>query len=128
VSRKHGLEAFITTPGYSTSELFGELFPFVKGFGSNCVLLADNCSYHISEYTKAKLQEHELEMVLNVAYYPDLNVIETVFSQIKSKYKRVRLDKIFKGDIYNVSTIVKECCLTVNVKGVKANCHMCLGK
>ena len=51
-------------------------------------------SCHTSEQTKKYMRELNFRFIYNVAYSPDYNPIETVFSLVKRKFKALRARKI----------------------------------
>ncbi len=51
----------------------------------------DNMRVHHSHISKESYRELELTPIFNIAYSPQFNPIESVFSMIKSNYKKLLL-------------------------------------
>ena len=50
---------------------------------------------------KAAYQELDILPIYNVAYSPEYNPIESVFSQVKRTYNRERLNKLANGGLFD---------------------------
>lgn len=61
--------------------------------GQKLAVFWDNCSIHLSWFLKEwlKLHDPDLQLVYNIAYRPDLNGIESLWLDCKTRY-RARLD------------------------------------
>ena len=53
----------------------------------------DRLSTHFSGKSKDKMKELGIRWIYNVAYEPDYNPIELVFSQLKKNFKALRAKK-----------------------------------
>ena len=58
----------------------------------------DRLSTHFSGKSKDKMKELGIRWIYNVAYEPDYNPIELVFSQLKKNFKALRAKK-FVGQL-----------------------------
>ena len=57
-------------------------------------IFMDNLSTHRSEEAKEEMRQQKIEWIFNVAYSPDFNPIESVFSKIKHNFKSLRVKKM----------------------------------
>ena len=57
-------------------------------------LFMDNLGVHISPRSKTEMRRLKFRFVYNLAYRPDLNPIEFVFSQFKRNFKALRARKL----------------------------------
>ena len=55
------------------------------------VVVMDNLSVHKTKNVKALMNELGLEYCFTPPYHPNLNGIEYVFSQVKLKFKQLKL-------------------------------------
>ena len=58
-----------------------------------CIFM-DNLGVHISDDTKKEMRRLKFRWVYNVAYSPEYNPIELVFSQLKANFKAARARKL----------------------------------
>ena len=68
----------------------------------------DNLSAHRSKIARDRLDELSIPYIFNPPYSPDFNGIESVFSIVKSKIKKARLEKILKGQAVNILHEIKK--------------------
>ena len=54
----------------------------------------DNLSTHTSKKSKKTMQELHFRWIFNVAYAPDYNPIEFLFSKVKQKFRCLRAQMI----------------------------------
>ncbi len=69
------------------SQSFCQIFPEIDKQGKDYIVLGDNASWHLSQYTQKEMKKRNITFIRNVAYAPDLNPIEKVFLQLKTKYR-----------------------------------------
>ena len=61
----------------------------------------DQLGVHKSNVLKKIYTELDLEPIFNVGYSPEFNPIESVFSQVKRTYSRIRLNKLANDEIFD---------------------------
>ncbi len=121
-----GVEAFITTRQNVNSKLFCAIFDEIKQNGDDFVCLLDNVQYHHSKYTKAYVKKRGIELVYNVPYSPNLNAIEKVFLQIKTRYRSLRLEAIVKGLNPTPESLIEKAIEQTKQSQIVRNCMACL--
>ena len=84
-------------------------------------IFMDNLSTHRSEEAKEEMRQQKIEWIFNVAYSPDFNPIESVFSKIKHKFKALRVKKMVGLLQQDIEKIVDMATKTVTKEDVK-NC------
>lgn len=67
-------------------------------FYDDICLYMDNLSVHRSNLVKERLEELSIAYVFCPPYSPDCNGIESVFSILKNKLKRLRLKAVFNEE------------------------------
>ena len=65
----------------------------VNGDDKICLFM-DNLGVHISPKSKTEMRRLKFRFVYNLAYRPDLNPIEFVFSMFKSNFRALRARKL----------------------------------
>ena len=83
--------------------------------------MGDNASWHLSQYTQKEMTKRNISFIKNVAYAPDLNPIEKVFLQIKTNYRKQRLNKLLQQKIYNPKDLLLQVTKEVNIEGIRNN-------
>lgn len=92
VSKEEGIEAFHFVDIHFNMENYSEFLRKIKVSPyRNHIIFCDIASYHTGWLTRQTLAELGLGLILNVAYRPELNSIEKVFSSIKSRFREIRL-------------------------------------
>ncbi len=56
-------------------------------------VFADNCTVHHSKAVKSYSEEHDIQIIFNLPYSPQYNPIEIVWSLVKNKYRREKLEQ-----------------------------------
>ena len=54
----------------------------------------DNLTTHTSNKTKENMRKLGIRYIFNIAYSPDYNPIESVFSKVKQKFRCLRARKL----------------------------------
>jgi hypothetical protein len=57
-------------------------------------LFMDNLSCHTSKKSQVEMKRLGFKFIYNVAYSPEYNPIESVFSKVKQKFKSLRAQKL----------------------------------
>ena len=87
-------------------------------------LFMDNASYHKSKEVKGFYNELQITPLWNVAYSPEFNPIESVFSQVKRIFSKQRLNDLVNKVGFNIDREVKKA-----FKVIKADhCVNCVKK
>lgn len=81
------------------------------------MLFLDNCSVHHSKKVTKYLDDHNIKAIFNIAYCPQFNPIERVWSVAKNYYKRRKLEQVAAGKKINHEQIVRQSIQNIN-KGV----------
>jgi|TARA_B110000305_G_C18874170_1_gene374515 transposase len=76
-------------------------------------LYLDQLRCHKSNVIKALYAELDILPIYNVSYSPELNPIESVFSQIKLKFRQQRLNKLANEEEFNVDDEIEAACNVV---------------
>ena len=84
-------------------------------------IFMDNLSVHHSRKTKEALAELEIPYVFNVAYSPELNPIELVFSQIKRHFYNERSTALVKGKKPDIVKLIKRAVENLEIEKIR-NC------
>ena len=77
--------------------------------GEDIVIVMDNLKAHIAPSNKTLMDELGIEYIYNVPYSPDYNAIETPFSQVKRKFKELKLLSLLNGEKLDVKQAIKKC-------------------
>jgi transposase len=67
----------------------------------------DNMRVHHSNVSKEAYKELELTPIFNIAYSPQFNPIESVFSMIKSNYKKLLLKSLIEKHKVRTRHLIK---------------------
>jgi transposase len=97
VSEEVGMEAAILYDTSINSKMFVQIYDEIAKHDKDFVLFGDNASWHSSIYSTNFLKERDSSMIFNLPYMPILNPIETVFLQIKTIFKRLKLNRYMNG-------------------------------
>ena len=62
--------------------------------GKRLAVVMDNLSAHTKSEVKDRMRELGISWVMNVPYSPQYNAIELVFSQVKKKFKELKLQAL----------------------------------
>lgn len=68
----------------------------------------DNLSIHKTDSTMAAYRYLNIQPLFNLAYSPEYNPIELVFSQVKHNFKQARLQKLANGEAFDVVAAVED--------------------
>ena len=84
---------------------------FIKNKYKNYLIILDNANFHKSEIVKNNILSSENKIIYTIAYNPNLNPIENLFSQIKNYIKNKSPDNYeqLKRDIdYIITNKIKK--------------------
>jgi transposase len=70
-------------------------------------LYMDQLSVHRTVIVKNLCAELDITILFNVSYSPELNPIESVFSQVKRTYARARLQLLANGGLFDQTEEVR---------------------
>ena len=82
-----------------------------------CIFM-DNLSAHTSNKSKDAMRELGFRYIYNVAYSPDFNPIEFVFSKVKQKFRRLRAQKIVGTVQDSYETLIEKAIKTVRKQDI----------
>ena len=96
ISKEKGVEHYKIFPRSVNIPKFKEYLTELRAAsGDDLVcLFMDQLSTHTSEASKKAMKELGFKWIYNVAYSPEYNPIELVFSKIKQKFKALRARKL----------------------------------
>ena len=96
ISKEKGQEHFKIFPRSVNIVKFKEYITELRAANGDdkICLFMDQLSAHTSERTKSAMREMGYRYIYNVAYSPDYNPIESVFSKVKHKFKTLRAQKL----------------------------------
>ena len=92
ISKEKGLETFMIFPNSVNIAKFKEYLTKLRednGDQKVCIFM-DNLTTHTSQKSKDAMKTLGFKWIYNVAYSPDYNPIEFVFSKVKQKFKSFR--------------------------------------
>ena len=92
ISEESGVELIHIHYTAVTSERFINYLYWLKRKNNNkLAIFMDNLNVHRSKEVKEFYRDNDISCLYNVSYSPEFNPIESVFSQVKRFYNRVRL-------------------------------------
>ena len=96
ISKEKGLEHFMVFEKSVNKEKFKEYLDGMRAANpeAKICLFMDNLSVHTSERSKEVMRDHGFRFIYNVAYQPDYNPIESVFSMVKRNFRALRAKKM----------------------------------
>jgi len=68
----------------------------------------DGASYHKEKSLTERLQQLNIESIINAPYLPEYNPIEGCFSIVKNYFKRKRLNRIINERHYSTQLLITE--------------------
>ena len=71
-------------------------------------LFMDGASYHKEKSLTERLQQLNIESIINAPYLPEYNPIEGCFSIVKNYFKRKRLNRIINERHYSTQLLITE--------------------
>lgn len=71
-------------------------------------IFMDNLSVHKSKATRRAYRHLDIVPLFNLAYSPDYNPIEMVFSQVKHHFKKDRLRKLANGEPFETAAAAED--------------------
>lgn len=83
----------------------------------------DNATIHHSRVVKAFMLERGLEGIFNVAYSPQYNPIEIVWSQVKAGFKKTKLEMLAQGAAINYERLVIQSLQQVDGAKISSICR-----
>ena len=93
ISKEKGLEHYMLFPKSVNITKFKEYLNKlreVNGDAKICLFM-DNLTTHTSPKTKTEMRRLGYKFLFNIAYSPNYNPIESVFSKVKQKFKCLRI-------------------------------------
>jgi transposase len=89
-------------------------------------VFADNCSVHHSKLVKKFAEEQDIVVIFNIPYSPQYNPIEVVWSLVKQKYKKAKLESLMTHSKINHQQVVKRCLESVEAETISTICSKSL--
>jgi transposase len=109
ISMENGVEAVLFPNGPFNSENFTQfLHKISRQRNKEPFVFLDNASYHASRITLREFGELRMEPIFNVAYKPEWNPIENLFSILKGQFKKKKLMAMASGQKFSNFTLVRE--------------------
>ena len=84
-------------------------------------LFMDNLTTHTSDKSKKTMRELGIRYIWNIAYSPDYNAVESVFSKVKQKFRVLRVQKLMGQINDSYETIIEKAFKSVRKQDV-INC------
>ena len=130
VSRDLGVDGFLIHQRSINSQNFIQFLEQLmeSTIGAKLALFADNCTVHHSKVVKKFTEDHDIKMIYNLPYSPQYNPIEIVWSLVKNKYKREKLDLLLQGRKIKHEILVRKCLLETHQDTVATICTKALKK
>ena len=75
--------------------------------GKPFALFIDNASIHRAKDVKPTYQELKITTIFNVAYSPEFNGVEAVFSKVKRLFSNKRLNNLVNKTGFNFDRAIK---------------------
>ena len=96
ISKERGIEHYRIFPRSVHLPKFKEWLSELRVLNGDAkiCLFMDNLSCHTSDKAKKKMRELDFKYIYNLPYEPDYNPIESTFSQLKSKFRALRAQKL----------------------------------
>ena len=69
--------------------------------------MVDNCRVHHSKKVKKFVVENQISIIYLVAYGPEFNPIERVWSKIKLQFKKERMGLVLQGQAPNFNKLLR---------------------
>ena len=125
VSREEGLEYYEIYEKSVDVDAFMEFLMCLRLrlIGQKVALFLDNLSVHHSKKVKSFCDKKDLPLIFNLAYSPEYNPIENVFSLVKNRYKRDKHQSMVKHDHFDALKLVKKSIEDLNDETVKRICR-----
>ena len=114
VSKQHGVEAWLMYSRPINSAMFSKIIDEIKENGDRFVMFGDNCSIHKSKKTIKIIKQKKTEIIFNIPYMPILNPIERVFSIIKNKYKRLKMNRYQNNQKLDTVDLIEDAMESLN--------------
>jgi len=130
VSIEGGLEGWLTRPRSIDGAAFiAFLSNLLEGReASKLVIFMDNATIHNSKVVKAFMAERGLAGIFNVAYSPQYNPIEIVWSQVKAGFKKAKLELLAQGVAINYDRLAIQSLLSVDPSKISSICRKVLDR
>ena len=130
ISEDDGLIDYLVHPRAINTEVF---LAFVKQVaqkvnGSDFALFLDNLNVHKTKEAKLLFESLNITEIFNVPYCPQLNGIESYFSQVKATYKKMLLQLVIKEAPYDTVGLIKKSIQSVSDDNVKRCVRYALAK
>jgi len=114
VSEQHGVEAWLMYSRPINSAMFSKIIDEIKENGDRFVMFGDNCSIYKSKKTIKIIKQKKTEIIFNIPYMPILNPIERVFSIIKNKYKRLKMNRYQNNQKLDTVDLIEDAMESLN--------------
>jgi len=82
-------------------------------------LFMDNLRVHKTMRVREAYDRLKITPIFNVAYQPDYNPIEAVFSQVKNHFKRMKVNKLLNDKHVSVRALIKESFKSVKLESIE---------
>lgn len=122
VSEIDGIELSVTYPkSISASQFVAFLESLAeKNQGNRVVIFLDNMRAHHSRVVKEAFERLGMAAIFNLPYSPQFNGIESVFSMMKTCYKRILLRSIMRGERLEPRRFIQEAVDTMQKEKIAA--------
>jgi transposase len=108
-SEERGIEHIQTAnQAINGQDFIGYLRVLKRGNPGRIAVLMDQLPAHRSNEVRAACEELDILRVFNVAYSPEFNPIEGVFSQVKRTYCRERLHQLANDGVFDQTDQVRQ--------------------
>ena len=96
ISKERGQEAYMIFPNSVNIAKFKEYLTKLReeNEGEKICIFMDNLTTHTSQKSKDAMRTLGFRYIYNMAYQPDYNPIEFVFSKMKQKFKCLRAQRM----------------------------------
>ena len=123
ISEEEGVEHWQIFETSVNNAKFGEYLEGLRAANKNqkIAVFMDNLSVHQSKDSQAALKKLKIEHVFNVAYSPEFNPIELVFSMLKRHFYSKRSAAMIKGQRPDLPSLITRGIETLE-KGKIQNC------
>jgi transposase len=110
ISEEHGIIDYIVHPKAINSKVFIAFINQIaeKLGGGDFALFLDNLSNHKSKNTKHFFEKLNITKIFNVPYCPQLNGIESYFSQLKATYKKLLLKFVINDAPFDTISLINQ--------------------
>ena len=109
----------VTEKAINAKKYISYLKKLRKKLGDEVVyLFVDNLSAHKTKAVMESYDELQITPIFNSTYAPDYNPIETVFAQVKLRYKEMRLNKLANRQEFEEEKLIRKAFSKVEKKTI----------